>query len=94
MEGFEVVVIGGGMAGASASYALAGAGRRVLLLERESHPGYHCTGRSAAVNTQAYGNRVIRCGHQTNHTVLGIDRMKTDIMTMQGERDLADQKQQ
>jgi len=41
-----------------------------------------------------YGNRVIRCGHQTNHTVLGIDRMKTVIMAMQGERDLADHKQQ
>ncbi len=57
---FEIVVVGAGMAGASAAYALALAGRRVALLERESLPGYHSTGRSAAVYTRAYGNAVIR----------------------------------
>ncbi len=57
----EFLVIGGGIAGASAAYALAenGAGR-VLLLERESQPGYHSTGRSAALYTENYGNAVIR----------------------------------
>lgn len=56
----DIIVIGGGMAGASAGYALANAGYRVVLLEREDQPGYHATGRSAAVYTQAYGNAVIR----------------------------------
>src|SRR3546814_3357622 len=47
------------MAGASAGYFLSERGR-VLLLERESQPGYHSTGRSAALYSQAYGNAAIR----------------------------------
>jgi D-arginine dehydrogenase len=47
---FEVVIIGAGIAGASLAYFLAARGMRdVLLLEREGQPGYHSTGRSAAV---------------------------------------------
>ena len=60
MESFDDIVVGAGMAGASAAYALAREGRRVVLLEREDQPGYHSTGRSAAVYTQTYGNAVIR----------------------------------
>ncbi|UCH73996.1 MAG: FAD-binding oxidoreductase, partial [Rhodospirillales bacterium] len=37
----------------------AGAGELVLL-EREDHPGYHATGRSAALFTETYGNAVVR----------------------------------
>ena len=55
----DFLVIGGGIAGASAGAELAAHGR-VVLLERESHPGYHTTGRSAAMFTLSYGNRVIR----------------------------------
>jgi D-arginine dehydrogenase len=55
----EVIVIGAGIAGASVAYELA-ASRRVLLLERESQPGYHTTGRSAALFTETYGNAVMR----------------------------------
>lgn len=55
----DVLVIGAGMAGASAAYELA-ATLRVVLLERETMPGYHSTGRSAALFTEAYGNRVVR----------------------------------
>lgn len=57
---FDVVIIGGGIAGAGAGYELARAGKKVLLLERESQPGYHTTGRSAALFAETYGNAPIR----------------------------------
>ena len=59
MEQFDVVIIGAGMGGASLAWTLAPQ-RRVLVLERESQPGYHSTGRSAAVLHSSYGNRAIR----------------------------------
>ncbi len=55
-----IVVVGGGIAGASIAAELVGAGQDVLLLERESQPGYHTTGRSAALFTPTYGPPVIR----------------------------------
>lgn len=55
----DIMIIGGGMAGASAAYFLAEAGRRVILLEQEERCGYHTTGRSAALYSQAYGNAAI-----------------------------------
>jgi D-arginine dehydrogenase len=58
-ENADVIVIGAGIAGAAAAAHLA-ADRRVVLLERESQPGYHSTGRSAALFTETYGNRAIR----------------------------------
>ncbi len=59
MSQAEFLVVGAGIAGASLAYELAGHGS-VLLLEREAHPGYHTTGRSAAVFSETYGNEVIR----------------------------------
>ncbi len=59
MSVYDTIIIGGGMAGASCGYFLAES-QRVLVLERESQPGYHSTGRSAAVYSQTYGNAVIR----------------------------------
>ncbi|MCH8183223.1 MAG: FAD-binding oxidoreductase [Proteobacteria bacterium] len=59
MKTFDFVVIGAGIAGASAACELAPHGR-VALLEREDTPGYHTTGRSAALFTATYGNAVIR----------------------------------
>ena len=58
-KSYDFVIIGAGMAGASAAYFLAGEGS-VLLLEMESQPGYHTTGRSAALFAEAYGNMPIR----------------------------------
>lgn len=66
-ESYDFIVVGGGIAGASAGYFLARHGR-LLLLERESALAYHTTGRSAAIYTQAYGNAVVRAltvaGHE------------------------------
>ncbi|TPI27312.1 FAD-binding oxidoreductase [Mesorhizobium sp. B3-1-6] len=58
-EQTDVIVIGGGMAGGGAAYEISRTSK-VVLLERESHCGYHTTGRSAASFTENYGNRVIR----------------------------------
>ncbi len=55
----EVLVIGAGIAGAGVAAALADT-HRVIVLERESQPGYHSTGRSAAIFIPNYGNDVIR----------------------------------
>lgn len=59
MRQFDVAIIGGGIAGAGLAYML-GDSKRVVLLEQESAPGTHTTGRSAALYTQAYGNGAIR----------------------------------
>ncbi len=59
MDQVDIAIIGAGIAGASAAYELAAIGS-VLLLEREDQPGYHTTGRSAAVFAPAYGNGPIR----------------------------------
>lgn len=58
-RGFDCIVVGAGIAGASVAAELAPR-MRVALLERESQPGYHTTGRSAALFTVAYGPPVIR----------------------------------
>ena len=47
------------MAGVSAAAELAGHAR-VLLIETESQPGYHATGRSAAILAQTYGSGPVR----------------------------------
>ena len=68
MERCDVIVIGAGIAGASAAYELASS-RRVVVLERETQPGYHTTGRSAAIYTQNYGNREIRALTLASHPI-------------------------
>ena len=59
MERCDFLVVGAGMAGASAAYWLAERGR-VVVLEQEDVPGYHSTGRSAAMYMETYGGRLIK----------------------------------
>jgi D-arginine dehydrogenase len=55
----DVVVIGAGIAGASVAALLAET-LKVVVLERESFPGMHSTGRSAALFSEIYGSAPIR----------------------------------
>jgi len=55
----EVAIIGAGIAGVGIAAHLAD-GSGVVVLDQESRPGYHSTGRSAAVFIQNYGNETIR----------------------------------
>lgn len=60
---FDVVIVGAGIAGASLAYRLTAekpGQTRVILLERESQPGYHSTGRSAAMFMETYGTAQIQ----------------------------------
>jgi D-arginine dehydrogenase len=55
---FDIAIIGAGIAGASLAWALgqhSGGKLKVALLEMESRPGYHTTGRSAAFWVESYG---------------------------------------
>jgi len=53
----DILIVGAGMAGASLAAALVahGGAGRVLVVEGESQPGYHATGRSAAFWQETYG---------------------------------------
>lgn len=55
----DIIVIGGGIAGVSATAMLA-RDARVILVEAEPQLGYHATGRSAAIFIRNYGNDVLR----------------------------------
>ncbi len=56
---YDYVIVGAGIAGASLAYRLPPQAS-VLVLERESQPGYHSTGRSAAMFIETYGTPTIR----------------------------------
>jgi D-arginine dehydrogenase len=58
-EVVDVAVVGGGIAGVAVAATLAET-LRVIVLERESHPGLHSTGRSAALFSEIYGGETIR----------------------------------
>ncbi|WP_367123542.1 NAD(P)/FAD-dependent oxidoreductase [Streptomyces phytohabitans] len=56
----EFLVVGGGIAGASAGWHLARTGHRVTLLEAERAVGAHATGRSSALFSEYFGNAAVR----------------------------------
>ena len=55
----DIAIIGAGIAGIGLAAELAG-DFRVTVLEQESRPAYHATGRSMALFLRNYGNAVIR----------------------------------
>lgn len=54
MDEWDVIIVGGGIAGASLGAEIA-ARRRTLIVEAEAQCGYHATGRSAAFWLESYG---------------------------------------
>jgi D-arginine dehydrogenase len=54
----DVVVIGGGIAGASAAFELCRSAS-VVLVEMEAQPGHHATGRSAALLNSSVGDPTV-----------------------------------
>src|SRR5919109_1839006 len=55
----DFLVIGAGVSGAAAAWELAALGSTILL-EMEDQPGYHSSGRSAALYTPNYGPAPVR----------------------------------
>ena len=55
----DCIVIGAGIAGAAAGFFLA-PHLKVLLVEQEAQPGFHSTGRSAALFMESYGTPQVR----------------------------------
>jgi D-arginine dehydrogenase len=66
---FDVVIVGGGIAGASLGAEIAGE-KSVLIVEAESHCGYHATGRSAAFWLESYGGPVVAQLTKASHGFL------------------------
>lgn len=56
---YDHLIIGAGVAGLSLAYRIAHRGK-TLVLEGEAQPGYHSSGRSAAMFMETYGTPVIR----------------------------------
>jgi D-arginine dehydrogenase len=55
----DVAIVGGGISGASLAARLAGRAKTIIL-EMEQSPGYHATGRSAAMFEPSFGPPAIR----------------------------------
>ena len=55
----DIAIVGAGIAGASLA-AMVGARASVVLIEGESQPGYHATGRSAAFWSESYGGPLVQ----------------------------------
>ena len=64
---YDYLVIGAGISGAAAAYELTRFGS-VVVIEAETTPGYHSTGRSAALYTPNYGSATVRRVNQASST--------------------------
>lgn len=86
MKTSDVLVIGGGIAGISAAAELA-AHMSVCVLEAETVPGYHATGRSAAIFIRNYGNATLRALNAASAPFLAApDGIGTDsLLSPRGE---------
>lgn len=83
MQTADMLVIGGGIAGLSLAARLAAHGK-VVVLEGESAPGYHASGRSVAFAHYGLGAEAVKtltalsmaelAAHATRHTALHIAR--------------------
>jgi len=69
MTDFDVIIVGGGIAGASLGAEVA-AGRRTLIIEAETDCGYHSTGRSAAFYLESYGGAEVAQLSRASHDFL------------------------
>lgn len=89
----DVAIVGAGIAGTGLAADLAG-DFDVVILEQESRPGYHSTGRSAAIFIQNYGNAVIRGLSRASAPLFhGADRavFPTPLLTQRGILHIADE---
>lgn len=59
MINLDILIVGGGIGGASLGAEVAAAGRRTMIIEAEEHCGYHSTGRSAAFFLESYGGPTV-----------------------------------
>jgi len=69
MTDFDVLIVGGGIAGASLGAQVA-AHARTVIIEAESHCGYHATGRSAAFWLESYGGPKVAVLSAASHGFL------------------------
>ncbi len=85
MDAVDVLVVGGGMAGASVAHALVSHGASVLLAEAEPVLAQHTTGRSAAMFLETYGpeqtRRLTAASRGTFERAPGLDR---SLLTRRG----------
>jgi D-arginine dehydrogenase len=56
---YDIAIVGAGIAGASLA-AMIGDSAHVVVIEAESQPGYHSTGRSAAFWSESYGGPLVQ----------------------------------
>jgi D-arginine dehydrogenase len=83
-EHYDIAIVGAGIAGASLAAHLAGRAR-VALLEAETAPGYHATGRSAAFWTESYGGP----GVQPLTTASGAELHRLGVLRPRGALTIA-----
>ncbi len=83
---FDVIVVGAGIAGASVAAEIGGH-CKVLLLEAESMPGFHATGRSAAFWSECYGGSGVQSLTKASGAMLAkppADFADRPFMTLRG----------